>query len=61
MGLEGHFGFIPLRNVYEVVSVFQVDFRVYPGGPRGVEQVCDERKWVMIFLCDFVECMEIDT
>ena len=58
MGSEGHFGFIPLCNAYEVVSVFQVDFRVYPGGPRGIEQVCDEQKWVTIFLPDFVECTE---
>ncbi len=61
MGLECCFGFIPLRNAYKVVCVFQVNFQVYPGGPRGIEQVRDERKWVAIFLCDFVECMEIDT
>src|SRR5258708_19115118 len=59
MGSECHFGFIPLCNAYEVVSVFQVNFRVYPGGPRGIEQVRDEWKWVTIFLRDFVECTEI--
>ena len=40
--------------------MLQVECSVDASLSGGLEKIGDERKWIPIFLCDFVETMEID-
>ncbi len=47
---EGCFPFITFSYVYKMISMSKIKFGVDAGGARGVEEVRNEWKGVMIFL-----------
>ena len=55
------FPFISCLDVDKVVGVSEVECSVDTSLSGGLEKVRDERKWIPIFLRDFVEATEIDT
>src|SRR6202035_3292021 len=52
---ERGFPFVALADSEEVVGVFEVDFRIYPGFARSVEQVRGEGNRISVFASNFVE------
>ena len=61
MGVKGGFPFITFTDSNEVVGVLQVDFSIHGGFLQAVEEVRDMWKWVLVFLCDFVEASKVGT
>ena len=55
------FPFVSFLDVDKVVGVLEVKHSVDMSLSGSLEKVGDERKWILIFLQDFVEAAEIDT
>ena len=39
--------------------MLQVDFGIHGGFLQAGEEVGDVQKWVLVFLCDFIECSKV--
>jgi hypothetical protein len=52
---EGGLPFFTFRDVNKVIGVMKVDFGVGAGFPRGIKEVGDEGKGILVFLGDLVE------
>ena len=61
MGVEGGFLFVTFMDSNEVVDVLQIDFDIHRGRLQAVEEVGDAWKWILVFLCDFVEASKVST
>ena len=60
MGLEGSFWFVTFSNVDKVVSMLEINLGIYTGFLGSVQQISNKWKWVVVFLHDPVETMEVD-
>ena len=61
--IDMEYGFPPVTflNLDKMVSVLEIDFGEELSPVRTVKEVGDAGKQVMVFLCDFIEALEIDT
>ena len=55
------FPFVSFLDVDKVVGMLEVERSVDASLSGGLEKAGDERKWILIFLRDFVKTAEIDT
>ena len=58
---ESCFPLVSLRNPDQMVRMAEIDLRVNPSFTGTVEEVGNERKWVVVFLGDAIESPEIHT
>ncbi|KIK76261.1 hypothetical protein PAXRUDRAFT_170434 [Paxillus rubicundulus Ve08.2h10] len=61
MGVEGSLPFISGCDSDEMVGMLEVNLCIYFTAAWRVEEVGDEQKWIVVFLHDFVEFLEVDT
>ena len=59
--MKGSFPFVTFLDSDEVVCVLQVDFCIHGGLSWAVEEVRDRWKWILVFLCDFVDALKVST
>ena len=57
--MEGNFPFITFMDSNEVVGVLQVDFGIHGSLSWAVKEVRDAWKWILVFLCYFVEALKV--
>ena len=52
--MERSFPFITFSNVDQVVCVAEINLRVDLGLARGIQEIRDKGKWIVVFLSQLV-------
>ena len=59
-GTEGSLPFVPFMDPDKMVCVPEIDLCEESGLTRAIQEVGDVRKWIMVFLRDLIEALEVD-
>ena len=60
-GTEGSLPFIHFMDPDKVVSMLEIGLREESGLTRAIQEVRGAREWILVFLCDSIEALEVDT